>query len=143
MSYLIKGNMWLKQGASLNHEREGTGPWSQVSRFYWGKEKRCSNCFIFFSVLLSFFRLLLSLGERRIDGDSLPFRGSPRRNGDGSIGGSRRRRKTTTFLSVALVVVGRRRETATSLSIGGSLRLSILAIVAAEANRKVKLHACL
>uniref|UniRef100_A0A0D3AWK1 No apical meristem-associated C-terminal domain-containing protein n=1 Tax=Brassica oleracea var. oleracea TaxID=109376 RepID=A0A0D3AWK1_BRAOL len=73
---------------------------------------------------------------RRFDGDSLPLCGSPRRNDDGSIGGSRRRRKTVTFLSVALLDLGKWRETVTSHSIGGSLRRSILATVAVEANRK-------
>ncbi|KAF2555846.1 hypothetical protein F2Q68_00014837 [Brassica cretica] len=73
----------------------------------------------------------------RFDGDSLPLRGFHRRNGESSIGGARRRRKTATFLSVALLDLGKRRETAvTSLSIGGSLTRSIPDTVAAELNQK-------
>ena len=106
-----------------------------------GEITTVSSFFFFSSFSLSVS--LISLGERRFDGDSLPLCGSPRRNNDGSIGGSRRRRKTVTFLSVALLDLGKWRETVTSHSIGGSLRRSILATVAVEANRKVKLHACL
>lgn len=87
---------------------------------------------IFFFLYL--FRFVFSQEKSNLNGDSLPLGGSPRRNGDGSIGGSRQRRKMEICLSVALLDQRKRRP----LSIGGSLRRRTMASVAAKANRKVK-----
>ncbi|KAF2611894.1 hypothetical protein F2Q70_00007452 [Brassica cretica] len=122
-------------GRSFSAEKNETVVLPARCRVVIGERKKHDLSFFLF-FLLSLFRSLLSLGKRRFDSSSLPFRGSHRRNGDGSIGVSRRRRKTATFLSVALLDFGKRRETVTSVSISGSLRRSIPATVAAEANRK-------
>ncbi|KAF3575842.1 hypothetical protein DY000_02032126 [Brassica cretica] len=127
-------------GACLSFGREGTVLSSQVSRCYWTEEKDNPGYFFFFSFLLSLFPFLFSLPGH---GDSMAIRSLSVAFIDGTarallveLGDEGKPRLFYRWLFSTLGNGEKRRETVTSLSIGGSLTRSIPDTVAAEPNRK-------